>query len=207
MFMTEHTLRTAGIAAARDYQELPVWQKAVLLAEGMLAAPLPAELKPMACARAIDIATRIAAASVRPSEAGIAAGYQDAQSAAAELATILAVAVRTGFDAESTNAALDEIARLLIGMRHGLKVKAKDDERAERDSARREREFEQNRERPRREFKDRGERKPYGDKKPYGEKRGFGEKKPYGEKRGFGDKKPFGDRKPRGDRPFRKPRD
>ena len=225
---TTSPLRSAGISAAREYQDLPAWQKSVTLTEQLMAAEFASpELKSLAVNRCLNIATRIAAASVRANEVGIAAGYQEAQSSVAELATVLAVAERTGTSADFT-AALDEISRLLTGMRHGLKVKAKDEERDAREESKRDREYDERQARPKREFKPRNrdgddrprrEYKPRdgGDDRPRREykPRDGGDDRPKREykprdsedrpKREYkprdgGDRKPYGDKKPYGDR-------
>ena len=228
--MTTQTLRTAGVSAARDYQELPAWQKAVALAERLYAATedFPARehqgLAQEMRRTALSVASSIAAASGRNNEFGMTDSYSKAQSSNAELMTQITLAGRLGYldetASEETLAALEEVSRLIVALKHGLKVAAKDAERAERDAAKAEQEQRterEQRERPRREYKprddgeerprraykpreDRGERKPYGEKKPYGDRKPYGDKKPY-------EKKPYGDKKPSGDRPFRKPRD
>lgn len=203
----------AGINAARDYQELPAWQKAVALTEALYSAEFRSpELKALAADRAMNVATRIAAASVRGNEAGIAAGYLEAQSSLAELSTVLTVAARLGLEGgDAFETQIDEISRLITGMRHGLKVKAKDEEHKERAEAKLDREHEERQFRPKREFKPRGdddgERRPKREFKPRD-----GDDRP---KRSFksrdGEDRPRREFKPRDgdDRPRReyKPRD
>lgn len=222
--MKEQTLRSPGISAARDYQNLPAWQKAIALAEHVfsLSEHFPVRehqgLAAAMRAKSLEIAASLAAASGRNNEFGMTDSYSKAQSATAELATQLILATRLDYldavVAAKTNELIEEVSRLITALKHGLKVAAKDAERAEREareSAKAEREERSDRprreykprddrggERPRRDFKDRGERKPYGEKKAYGDKKPYGERKPYG------DKKPYGDRKPRGDKPYRK---
>lgn len=216
-------LRTGGIAASREYAELPAWQKAMALAEQAyrLTEDFPARehrgLGAELRAAAARIATHIAAGSGKPNEQGILNSYFDAQAACAELATMAMLAERLGYiEAEAASGFAEEnqaVVRLLMGMRHGLKVEAKDEKRAAREVAERDREYAQRSERaarkPRRDFDaPRGERpdreerqyKPRGEFKPrreYGDKpRGDREDRPY---------KPRGEFKPRGDRPARKP--
>ena len=202
----------AGINAARDYQDLPAWQKAIALVETLYGLTFASEeLKNLAADRAMNVATRIAASSVRANEAGIAAGYLEAQSSLAELATVLTIAERLGLeDAASLQEQIDEISRLIIGMRHGLKVKAKDEEHAERAEAKLDREHEERQFRPKREFKPRdGDDRPRREYKPRDRD---GEERP---KRAFksrdGEDRPRREYKPRDgdDRPRRefKPRD
>jgi hypothetical protein len=206
-------LRAAGIEAAREYQDLPAWQKAVALSEQLFNSTFPSpELKALALDRCLNVATRIAASSVRTNEAGIAAGYLEAQSSVAELSTVLAVAARLGTELAEINEALDEVSRLIVGMRHGLKVKAKDEDRAEREEARLDYEHAQRQERPKREYKPRGdsEDRPRREFKPRdGDDRPRREYKPRGRD---GEDRPKREYKPRGDgedRPRReyKPRD
>ncbi len=234
---TTQTLRTAGISAARDYQELPAWQKSIALAESVFGltehfpirehAGLAAEMR----RTALDIAASIAAASGRNNEFGMTDSYSKAQSSTAELATQGILATRLDYIdsvvAQKLVEQIEEVSRLIVALKHGLKVAAKDAERAERDAKAAEREIEQERkerERPRREFKpreDRGDRprrdfksrdgedrprreyKPRedrGERKPYGEKKSYGDKKPYGDRKPYGDKKPYGEKKSFGDR-------
>lgn len=167
--MAQAPLRTAGIDAAREYQDLPAWQKSLALTEMFYSVDFKTpELKALVIDRAINVATRIAAASVRPSEAGIAAGYQEAQGSLAELATLLSLAERLGLEGAATYVELlEEVSRLLVAMRHGLKVKAADEARAERDGAKLDREHAERQERPRREFKPRdGDDRPRREYKP-----------------------------------------
>lgn len=229
-------LRTTGIAAARDYQELPAWVRAMHLAEQVYAATeaFPErEIAGLASAlrsNAVAVASHIATASAR-TEYGIAESYSKSQSALAELATQIELAARLGYVADKLTAEIDEVGRLLIGLKHSLKTEAKTTARQEREVEKRDREFEQRKPRgefkprdrefkPRdrsdretgreeRQYKPRGEfrsrdgddRKPYGDKKPY-EKKSYGDRKPYGDKKPY-EKKSYGDRKPYGDKkPF-----
>src|SRR5688572_3733863 len=90
-------LRAGGIAAAREYQDLPAWQKAISLTERAYALSeiFPAQaLANELRAAAARIATHIAAASGKPSEQGILNSYFDAQAACAELSTLATVAER-----------------------------------------------------------------------------------------------------------------
>ncbi len=234
------TLRTNGIAASRDYQDLPAWTKSISLAERiyMLTEEFPtrehAGLAAQMRASALTVASCIASASAKNNEHGITESYSASQAGIAELTTQLTLAARLGHVAEesatSLHEALEEISRLLIGLKHGLKVAAKDAERAERDAAKAEREQRAERaeredrprreykprdggeDRPRREYKPRdgGEDRPRREYKPRdgGEDRprreykprDAGDRKPYGDKKPFGDKKPYGDRKPYGDK-------
>lgn len=235
---TQSTLRTGGIAASREYQDLPAWQKAITLAERAFQltdafparehAGLAADLR----AAATRIASHIAAASGKPTEQGILNSYFDAQAAMAELATLVTLAERLGFlneaDATAFSAERDEVSRLVVGLKHGIKVEAKDEKHKAREVATRDREYAERQERaerkPKRDFGDRPQRerpdreerqyrKPrgeYGDKPPrreYSDRgeykprapRGEGEYKPRGERKPYGDK-PRGDRKPYGDK-------
>ena len=233
-------LRTGSIAAARDYADLPAWQKAIAVAErayhlseSFAASSLATELR----AAAARVATHIAAGSGKPNEQGILNSYFDAQAATAELATLTTLAERLGYisaeDAEAFAAEREAVARLLVGMRHGLKVEAKDEKRKEREVAGRDREHAERQERferkPKRDFGERAPRersdrdtgreerqykprgdKPYGERKPraegereYKPKRDFGDK-PRGERKPYGEKKAYGDKKPYGDKPFKK---
>lgn len=235
--MTTQTLRTAGVAAARDYQDLPAWQKSLALAEKIYTITegfplrehtgLAAEIR----AKVVEIPSSIAAASGRNNEFGMTDSYSKAQSATAELTTQLALATRLDYIdavvASSTAAAIEEISRLIAALKHGLKVAAKDEKRAAEDKAKHEREVEERSrdfkkreykprdggDRPRREFKPRdrdGKDRPRREYKPREDRGGdrpYRDKKPYGDRKPYGDKKPYGDRKPRGDKPFRKPRD
>lgn len=235
------TLRTHAISAGRDYQELPAWSKAVALAEHIYslredATGLVAHMRETA----LTIAASIAAASGRNNEFGMTDSYSKAQSAGAELITQITLAQRLGHlsqeQAEELTSGVDEIARLIVGMKHGLKVAAKDAERAEREAAkaatrddrggderpRREykpREARGGDERPRREYRPRdGEERPRreykpredrGERKPYGDKKPYGDRKPYGDKKPYGERKPYGEKKSYGDKkPYgeRKPR-
>lgn len=203
---TTQTLRTSGVSAARDFQELPAWQKAVSLAEQVYGATngFPARehagLAAQMRATVLEVAASIAAASGRNNEFGMTDSYSKAQSSNAELMTQITLASRLGFlDMVASSellALLDEVSRLIVALKHGLKVAAKDAERAERmerEAAKAERE-----ERPRREFKSRdGEDRPRREYKP----------------RDGGDERPRREFKPRDrdgeDRPRReyKPRD
>lgn len=215
---TTQTLRTAGVSAARDYQELPAWQKSVTLAERIYGLPedhagLIAHMRNAA----LTVAASIAAASGRNNEFGMTDSYSKAQSTNAELTTQLTLAQRLGYIdqeiAAEIQTALDEVSRLIIGLKHGLKVAAKDAERAERDAKNAEREIRDERaareDRPRREFKSRdGEDRPRREYKPRdGDDRPKREYKP----RGDGEDRPRREFKPRDgdDRPRRefKPRD
>lgn len=242
---TNQTLRTAGVAAAREFQELPAWQKAMALAERVYEATndfperehggLAAQMR----ATALSVAASIAAASGRNNEFGMSDSYSKAQSANAELMTQITLAGRLGYMSADGSAealtALDEVSRLIVGLKHGLKVAAKDEKRAAEDGEKRERDYREQsreRERPRRDFKKRddrggderprreykprddrgGEDRPRREYKPRedrGERKPYGDKKPYGDRKPYGDKKPYGDRKPYGDKkPYgdRKPR-
>jgi four helix bundle protein len=163
------TLRTHAISAGRDYQELPAWQKSIALAERVygLAEDHNGLVKHMR-ETALVIAASIAAASGRHNEFGMTDSYSKAQSANAELMTQFTLAQRLGYlDQEIVTELLtlsDEIARLIVGLKHGLKVAAKDKENAEKDAAKADRDRKAERyERPRREFRPRdgaGEDRP-----------------------------------------------
>ena len=219
-------LRTPAIAAGRDYQELPAWQKAMDLAEAVYSLQGDmGSLAPHMKDTALSIAASIAAASGRNNEFGMTDSYSKAQSANAELMTQLILAKRLGLLEEETTTSIlamaDEVGRLIVGLKHGMKVAAKDKENAEKDAANEERARKAERDdRPRREYKPRdrdGDDRPRREYKPRdrdGEDRPRREYKPRdgagadrGERKPYGDKKPYGDRKPRGDKPFRKPRD
>lgn len=208
---TPQTLRTSGIAAARDYKTLPAWQKSMALALRVftLTERFPAReqtgLAASARAFARNIASEIALASAEVADTGMANRYAAAQGAAAALTTDMLLATELGYitaeEVTSLQEDLDAILRLIIAMKHGLKVQAKDEARAEREQAREERAHEM-RNRPRED----GERKPF-------RKREFNDdgEKPFRKPRSDRDD---GDRprrayKPRdeGDRPFRKPRE
>jgi four helix bundle protein len=226
-------LRTHAISAARDFQELPAWQKAVDLAEKIYGlredrAGLVAHMRNSA----LTVAASIAAASGRNNEFGMTDSYSKAQSANAELMTQLTLAQRTGHlgEEETTEllAAIDEVSRLIVGLKHGMKVAAKDKENAEKDAARADREYKKDRkereDRPRREYKPRdrdgdreerqykprgefksrdGEDRPRREYKPRdGEDRPRREYKPRGEgeERPRREFKDRGDRKPYGDK-------
>ena len=212
--MTTEPLRTPAIAAARAYETLPAWQKSMTLAEQIYAATetFPAReqqgLGLLLRQSSVYVASAIAAGSAGRDEEDITDYYREAQSALAELATQIALANRLGLLAEDAalGAHVDELTRLMIGLQHGLRVKAKDEERRARDEAR----SEAREERPRREFKpredrgDRGERSDRGGDRPY--------RKPFvkrddarGEDRPRREFKPLEDRG--GDRPYRKPFD
>ncbi|MFN8971935.1 MAG: four helix bundle protein [Alphaproteobacteria bacterium] len=207
--MTTEPLRTPAIAAARAYETLPAWQKSMSLAEALYAATedFPAReqngLALVLRQSATYVASAIAAGSAGRDEEDITDYYREAQSALAEVATQVALAQRLGLINKDSdvNAAIDELTRLLIGLQHGLKVKAKDDERRMRDEARAAHapRPEARDERPRREFKpreDRGGDRPY--RKPFVKRDDArGEDRP---RREF---KPREDRG--GDRPYRKP--
>src|SRR5271170_6973975 len=113
--MTTQTLRTAGINAGRDYQELPAWQKAIALTESIYEATeaFPEReytgLAAMMRATALSIASSIAAASGRNNEHGMSDSYSKAQSATAELSTQCELAKRLGYIAVDFNEALEEI--------------------------------------------------------------------------------------------------
>ncbi len=227
---TTPPLRTSGIAAARDYKTLPAWQKSMALALRVftLTERFPAReqtgLAASARAFARQIASEIALASAEVADTGMATRYAAAQGAAAALTTDMLLATELAYitteEVTSLQEDLDAILRLIIAMKHGLKVQAKDEARAERDQAREERAHEmRNRprddgERPRRAYKPRdegdGERRPYksrdeGDR-PFRKPREDGdrERRPY-KPREEGDRKPYAKRD--GDKPFRKPRD
>lgn len=216
-------LRTGGIAAARDYAELPAWQKAIALAEQAFTLSKDfdsKELRRELCAAATRIATHIAAGSGKPNEQGILNSYFDAQAASAELDTLITLAERLGELKEEDAQPLQEeraaVTRLLVGMRHGLKVEAKDEKRKEREVATRDREHAERKERfdrkPKRDFdKPRGERpdreerqyKPRGEFKKRDDRGERGGDREYKPKRDFGDRKPRGD----GDREYKPRRD
>lgn len=238
------TLRTPALTAARDYQTLPAWQKSLALAEKIYSITegfpmrehnaLARELR----MKAVEATAAIAAAAGRNNEFGMNDSYSRAQSAVAELTTMIALASRLDYlDAVVASSAAtdaDEVSRLITGLKHGLKVAAKDEKRAAENAEKREREFKERdreRERPRREFKSRdgGDERPRreykprdgGDERPRREykpredrgersdRKPYGDKKPYGDRKPYGDKKPYGDRKPYGDKkPYgdRKPR-
>lgn len=190
--MTTEPLKTPAIGTARDYQNLPAWQKSMLLAEQMFAQTedFPAREQSGLAAQirqtATFVASAIAAASAAAEEADVAEFYREAQSALAELSTILNLAERLKFlDAAEAQNDIDAITRLLIGMQHGLRIAARDAERAAQVAEREER----NRAR-----EERGGDRPF--RKPY-------------EKREGGDDRPRRDYKPRddrgGDRPYKKP--
>ena len=196
---TPQTLRTAGVSAARDFSELPAWQKAITLAEVIFGATndFP-EREHAGFAReirstALCVAASIAAASGRNNEFGMTDSYSKAQSANAELMTQVTLAGRLGYmgadTVTETMAALDEVSRLIVALKHGLKVAAKDaerNERMEREAAAAERSERPARreykprdggeERPRREYKPRdgGEERPRREYKP----RDGGEERP-----------------------------
>jgi|GEM_PF-3020452 len=188
--MSTEPLKTPAISAARDYQTLPAWIKSMNLAEQVFAvtedfperehAGLAQQLRQAA----VYVASAIAAGSAGVSEEDISEYYREAQSALAEVSTGLALAERLKYlDAGELNTLLDEVSRLLIGLQHGLRIAARDAERAARDAARAERAA----------APDAGER-PF--RKPY-EKREGGEDRPRREY------KPRDDRG--GDRPYKKP--
>lgn len=229
-------LRAGAISAARDYQELPAWQKSIALAEATYKAcegfPVEALANEIRLA-ATRIATHIAAAAGKPSEQGMLNSYYDAQAANAEFSTLVTIADNLSYlrNAKDLQASAEEISRLLAGMRHGMKVEAKDTKRAQAEVAERDRAHAERAERferkpkrdygeraPRersdrdtgreeRQYKPRGEYKSRGDK-PYGERkpRGEGEYKPRaprgeGEYKPRGERTPYGDKKPYGDKP------
>src|ERR1700743_2139622 len=100
---TQQTLRATGVNAARDYQQLPAWQKAIALAESIFSmtehfplrehAGLAAEMR----RKSLEIAASIAAASGRNNEFGMTDSYSKAQSATAELATQGIIATRLDY--------------------------------------------------------------------------------------------------------------
>jgi four helix bundle protein len=226
------TLRTHAISAGRDYQELPAWQKSMALAERVYAlaedhAGLVAHMRETA----LTVAASIAAASGRHNEFGMTDSYSKAQSANAELMTQLTLAQRLGYlDQDTANdllIAIDEVARLIVGLKHGLKVAAKDKENAEKDAAKAERDRSAERaersdrprreykprdgareERPRREYKPRdgGSEAPRREYKPRdgGSEAPRREYKPRdgasSDRKPYGERKPYGDKKPYGDR-------
>lgn len=217
---TSAPLRTQAVAAGRDYKTLPAWQKsmaltlrAFTLTEDFPArehAGLAASIR--SCAR--QMASQIALASAEANETGMAARYADAQGAAAALATDLFLAAELGYisaeDSAVLNEDLDSILRLIIAMKHGLKVQARDDARTERDAERNARDHEyRNRpreersgdERPRREHKPREDR----DRKPYVKREGDDRPRREYKPREDRDPKPYAKRD--GDKPFRKPRE
>jgi four helix bundle protein len=228
--MTSEPLRTPAIAAARAYETLPAWQKAMALAEQLYAATedFPAReqqgLALILRQSSVYVASAIAAGSAGEDQEAIADFYREAQSALAELATQITLAQRIGFiDKDSdVSSAIDELTRLLIGLQHGLKVKAKDDERRLRDEARAVHapRPEARDERPRREFKPREERgdRPYRPREDRGERGERGDRpyrKPFVKREdGQREERPRRDFKPRedrgehsergGDRPYRR---
>jgi len=211
--MTSEPLRTPAIAAARAYETLPAWQKAMSLAEALYAATedFPAReqngLALVLRQSATYVASAIAAGSAGRDEEDITDYYREAQSALAEVATQVALAQRLGLINKDSdvNAAIDELTRLLIGLQHGLKVKAKDDERRARDEARAAHapRPEARDERPRRDFKPREDRGDRGGDRPY--------RKPFVKRDDTrGEERPRREFKPRdgstggGERPYRK---
>lgn len=227
---TTQTLRTGAITAGREYQELPAWQKGIAMAEAVYAVTeaFP-EREHLGLAlqmrqSAIKVPGHIAAASARLNDHGMSDSYSHAQSAAAELITLTTLATRLGYmnDDGSIGTTLEEIERLLIGMKHALKVAAKDGERKERETHKLDREHNERNERYERKFekKDRGDRgdRPYksrdrddrGGDRPYKKRDDRDGDRP---RRDYSDK-PRGDRpyksrddrggdKPRGDRPYK----
>ncbi len=204
--MTTEPLRTPAIAAARAYETLPAWQKSMTLAEQIYAATenFPAReqqgLALLLRQSSVYVASAIAAGSAGRDEEDITDYYREAQSALAELATQVALAQRLGLLAEDAalGAHVDELTRLIIGLQHGLRVKAKDEERRARDEAR----SETREERPRRDFKPREDRGDRGGDRPY--------RKPFVKRDDArGEERPHREFKPRedrgGDRPYRKP--
>jgi four helix bundle protein len=191
-------LKTAAIGTARDYQNLPAWQKSMLLAEQVFEqtekfparehAGLAAQLRQTVT----YVASAIAAASAASDSLEISEFYREAQSALAELSTGLQLAERLKYlEASDVQEEIDAITRLLIGMQHGLKIAARDAERAEQVAQREER----NKAR-----EERGGDRPF--KKPY-EKREGGEDRPRREfKPRDRDDRPSRDG---GDRPYKKP--
>ena len=240
--MTTQTLRTTGISASRDYQDLPAWTKAVAVAERIYALTenFPSRehngLSSQLRMSAVNIASNIASASSKNNEHGITDSYSRAQGAIAEVMTQLTIAARLGYTEEETatevNEAMDEVSRLLTGMKHGLKVAAKDADRAEKAAAKLDREASERAERPRREYKprdrdgeerprreyksrDAGEDRPRREYKPRdGEDRPRREYKPrdrdgedrprreYKPREDRGERKPYGDKKPYGKKPY-----
>ena len=220
------TLRTPAIAAGRDFQELPAWQKAMAVAESVYALTEDhAGLVKHMRETSLSIAASIAAASGRHNEFGMTDSYSKAQSANAELMTQITLGQRLGYLDQETSAELqtgiDEVARLIIGLKHGMKVAAKDKENAEKDAANEERARKAEREdRPRREYKPRGEGRPDREERQYKPRGEFksrdGEDRPrreYKPRDGAGEDRPRREYKPRDgggeDRPRReyKPRD
>lgn len=220
--MTTKPLRTGGIAASRDYLDLPAWQKAITLAERAYAltdgfparehAGIAAELR----AAATRVASHIAAASGKQNEQGILNSYFDAQAAIAELATLAELATRLGYlaqdDATAFSAEREEVGRLVVGLKHGIKVEAKDEKIKAREQSTLDREHAERNERfdrkPKRDFKPRGEGAPDREERQYRKPRDFGDK-PRGP-RGDGEYKPraprgdgeYKPRAPRGDKPY-----
>lgn len=238
--MTSTTLRTPALTAARDYQNLPAWQKSLALAEKIYSitdgfptrehSGLAREMR----LTAIEVSASLAAASGRNNEFGMTESYSKAQSATAELTTMIALASRLDYldavVASSAASEADEVNRHIAGLKHGLKVAAKDEKRAVEEKSKYEREANERsreRERPRRDFKNRdgGEERPRREYKPrdgaderprreykprdggedrprrdYKPREDRGERKPYGDKKPYGDRKPYGDKKPYGDR-------
>lgn len=238
--MTTEPLKTAAIGTARDYQNLPAWQNSIALAESIYQASekFPEREHQGLAATMRSTVTMVAGAIAAASGADaaeISDFYRESQTLLAELSTQAELATRLGYikDASEINEAIDTITRLLIGMQHGLRVAARDAERAARDAERAERnaareerggdrggdrpykkpfkKFEDG-DRPRRDFKDRGERggredRPRREFKPRdGEERPRREFKPRdGEERPRREYKPRDDRG--GDRPFKKRED
>lgn len=158
--MNTTPLRSAGISAAREYQSLPAWQKAIELAQSALKLSANidnAVLDTEFCAAATRIATNIAAGSAKPNEQGMLNAYFDAQAATAEFNTVAVLAEKLGYISAEELASLtetnDAVARLLVGMRHGLKVEAKDEKRRSNEKAKLDREYEERQSRPRRDLR------------------------------------------------------
>ncbi len=211
-------LRTPAVSAGRDYKTLPAWQKAMALTLRIFSLtenfPIREQAGLAASSRAFArrIATDIALASAEENDHGMAARYAEAQAAAAALSTELQLALELGYvkpdELSSLQEDADHVLRLIIAMKHGLKVHARDEARTKREGEREERAHEKrNRdykksddreERPRREFKPRdGDERPRREYKPRDDR--------------GGDERPRREYKPRDDRgddkPFRKPRD
>lgn len=234
--MTAAPLKTPAISAAREFQELPAWQKSLTLAEQVYAKterfPLREHVGLAAAMRqsAQAIPSHIASASGKTNDHGINESYSAAQQSLGALFTQATLATRLGHlsteDAITMLEDIEEVERLIIGLRHGLKVQAKEDARVEREVAQRDREIEMKAKREERsergdrpfrkegEFRSRdsGERPARREYKP----RDGGDERPrreYKPRDGAGDERPRREYKPRdgaGDeRPRReyKPRD
>jgi four helix bundle protein len=150
--MSATTLKATGITAARDFQDLPAWQKAMTLAEQVFAKTEAFPLREhVGLASAMrdsvqNVASHIAGASAKSNEHAIGESYGNSQQALSILFTQATLAARLGYlstdDALTMLTDLEEVERLLIGLRHGLKTQAKEEARVEREEAQRSREIE-----------------------------------------------------------------